>query len=63
MSYAIGVAEPISVTVFDYKTSDKTSKELNEIVLKNFDLRPGKIVKDLNLKAPIFRKTRFVLWT
>merc|ERR1712156_411593 len=57
VSYAIGVAEPLSVTVFDYGTGSKSSNELTEIVKKNFDLRPGKIVKDLNLKKPIFQKT------
>ena len=57
VSYAIGVAEPLSVTVFDYGTGSKTSAELNEIVKKNFDLRPGRIVKDLKLKNPIFQQT------
>merc|ERR1711902_70988 len=50
VSYAIGVAEPLSVTVFDYGTGSKSSAELNDIVKKNFDLRPGRIVKDLKLK-------------
>ena len=62
VSYAIGVAEPISITVFDYGTSDKTPSQLIDIVKRNFDLRPGMIVKELNLKAPIFRKTRFVFF-
>jgi len=57
VSYAIGVAEPLSVTVFDYGTGSKSSAELNEIVKKNFDLRPGRIVKDLKLKNPIFQQT------
>jgi len=57
VSYAIGVAEPLSITVMDYGTSNKTQAELTEIVRKNFDLRPGKIVKDLNLKSPIFQNT------
>ncbi|XP_014281107.1 S-adenosylmethionine synthase isoform X2 [Halyomorpha halys] len=57
VSYAIGVAEPISITLFDYGTSTKTQKELLTIVKKNFDLRPGKIVKDLNLRNPIYQKT------
>lgn len=57
ISYAIGIAEPLSVTVFSYGTSNKTTSELNEIIKKNFDLRPGKIVKDLNLKKPIFQET------
>merc|ERR1711872_775390 len=45
VSYAIGVAEPLSVTVFDYGTGTKSSQELM------------KIVKDLKLKNPIFQQT------
>lgn len=45
VSYAIGVAEPLSITVFDYGTSKLSQRELLDIVNKNFDLRPGKIVK------------------
>merc|ERR1712241_1343421 len=57
ISYAIGIAEPLSVTIFSYGTSEKSTQELTEIVKKNFDLRPGRIVKDLNLKQPIFQAT------
>lgn len=57
VSYAIGVAEPLSITIFDYGTSGKTQKELVAIVKKNFDLRPGRILKDLDLKRPIYQKT------
>jgi len=57
VAYAIGVAEPLSITVMDYGTSNKSQAELTDIVKKNFDLRPGKIVKDLNLKSPIFQNT------
>jgi len=57
VSYAIGVAEPLSVSVFDYGTGTKSSKELMKIVKENFDLRPGRIVKDLKLKNPIFQQT------
>ncbi|XP_054284591.1 S-adenosylmethionine synthase-like isoform X2 [Macrosteles quadrilineatus] len=57
VSYAIGVAEPISITVFDYGTSSKSQKELLAIVNNNFDLRPGKIVRDLNLRNPVYQKT------
>ncbi|XP_026473345.1 S-adenosylmethionine synthase-like isoform X3 [Ctenocephalides felis] len=46
VAYAIGLAEPLSITVFDYGTSSKSQSELLAIVKKNFDLRPGKIVKD-----------------
>jgi len=57
VSYAIGVAEPLSVTVFDYGTGTKSTKELMKIVKENFDLRPGRIVKDLKLKNPIFQQS------
>merc|ERR1711997_1015753 len=57
VSYAIGVAHPLSVFVTGYGTSTKTTTELTDIVKKNFDLRPGRIVKDLNLKQPIFQDT------
>eukprot|EP00092_Neocalanus_flemingeri_P033371 GFUD01036286.1.p1 GENE.GFUD01036286.1~~GFUD01036286.1.p1 ORF type:complete len:388 (-),score=110.03 GFUD01036286.1:1021-2184(-) len=57
VSYAIGVAEPLSVSVFDYGTGTKSSQELLKIVQDNFDLRPGRIVKDLKLKTPIFQQT------
>ena len=45
ISYAIGIAEPLSAAVFSFGTSQKTTTELTDIVKKNFDLRPGKIVK------------------
>lgn len=45
LSYAIGVAEPLSIFVSSYGTGIKTDPELLEIVKANFDLRPGKIVK------------------
>nr|CAI5849726.1 unnamed protein product [Callosobruchus analis] len=57
VSYAIGLSEPLSITVFDYGTSKMTQGELLNVVKKNFDLRPGKIVKELNLRQPIYQKT------
>lgn len=57
LSYAIGVAEPLSIFVETYGTSSKTSDELVEIIRKNFDLRPGVIVKDLDLAKPIYFQT------
>ena len=45
------------MTVFDYGTGTKSSQELMKIVKENFDLRPGRIVKDLKLKNPIFQQT------
>ncbi|ESO99603.1 hypothetical protein LOTGIDRAFT_141813 [Lottia gigantea] len=57
LSYAIGIAEPLSITVFSYGTSHKSEKELLEIIKNNFDLRPGKIVQELNLRSPIYQQT------
>lgn len=51
------MAEPLSITVFDYGTSKHSQMELLEIVKKNFDLRPGKIVKELDLRNPIYQQT------
>ena len=58
LSYAIGVAHPLSVFVDTYGTSTgKTDEELVEIVNKNFDLRPFAIIRDLQLKRPIYAQT------
>ncbi|XP_011434297.3 S-adenosylmethionine synthase [Magallana gigas] len=57
LSYAIGISEPISITVFSYNTSKYPEEKLLEIINNNFDLRPGKIVKELNLRHPIYEKT------
>ncbi|MCJ1347641.1 methionine adenosyltransferase sam2 [Peltigera leucophlebia] len=57
LSYAIGVAEPLSLFVETYGTSEKSSEELVEIIKKNFDMRPGVIVKELNLTNPIYFQT------
>jgi S-adenosylmethionine synthetase len=57
LSYAIGVAEPLSMFVETYGTSDKSSDELVDIVRKNFDMRPGVIVKELDLAKPIYFQT------
>jgi len=57
VSYAIGVAKPLSVYVNSYGTGKVSDAELLKIVEKNFDLRPGCITRDLNLKRPIYRLT------
>jgi len=57
LSYAIGVAEPCSIYVDSYGTSDKTSEELVEIVKANFDMRPGPIAKQLDLAKPLYNQT------
>jgi len=57
VSYAIGVAHPLSVCVDTYGTGTKSDNELLTIVNNNFDLRPGCIIRDLKLTRPIFQKT------
>jgi len=57
VAYAIGVSHPLSIYVNSYGTSSKSDDELLQIVKNNFDLRPGVIVKELDLKKPIYQKT------
>ena len=59
VSYAIGVARPLAVYVNTYGTGKKTDAEILAIVEKNFDLRPGAITRDLNLRRPIYEKTAY----
>ena len=57
VSYAIGVAKPLSINVETYGTGKKSDEELVKIIEDNFDLRPGCIIRDLALKRPIYQKT------
>jgi len=59
LSYAMGVAQPLSIYVDTYDTAldGKTDADILEVVKKNFDLRPGAIIRDLDLRRPIYRKT------
>lgn len=57
LSYAVGVAEPLAVFITTYGTGVKPDSELLKIVNGNFDLRPGKIVQELNLKQPLYQRT------
>ncbi|CAD5220006.1 unnamed protein product [Bursaphelenchus okinawaensis] len=57
VSYAIGVAEPLSIMVSHFGTSPLNEQELLKIVNDNFDLRPGMLSKHLGLKRPIYQKT------
>jgi len=57
VSYAIGVAEPMSLFVDTYGTGTKSDYEILEIVKNNFDLRPGVIMRELDLRRPIYQKT------
>jgi len=57
LSYAIGVAEPVSIFVDSFGTSEKTEEELVEVVKKNFPLKPAEILKYFDLKKPMYRET------
>ncbi|XP_053889191.1 S-adenosylmethionine synthase-like isoform X1 [Malaclemys terrapin pileata] len=57
LSYAIGLSHPLAISVFHYGTSDRSEEELLEIVQKNFDLRLGVIIRELDLKRPIYQQT------
>ena len=57
LSYSIGIAEPLSVNVNTYGTGVKDDTELCNIILKNFDLRPGVLTRDLKLRRPFYKKT------
>jgi len=59
VSYAIGVAHPLSIFVDTYGTGKIPDTEILEIVKKNFDLRPGVLMRDLKLKRPIYEKTAY----
>ena len=56
ISYAIGRSEPMSVLVDTFGTGKVSDEKLSEIVKKIFDLRPGMIIKNLNLRKPIYRQ-------
>lgn len=57
ISYAIGVADPISVSVETFGTARFDERLIEDLVAKTFDLRPGAIIRDLDLRKPIYRAT------
>jgi S-adenosylmethionine synthetase len=57
VAYAIGVAHPLSVNVETFGTGKIADEKIGELILEHFDLRPGAIIRDLNLRRPIYRKT------
>ena len=59
VSYAIGLADPLSIHIESYGTvqGGRTDDDLSRIVAKNFCFRPGNIIKELDLKRPIYQKT------
>ena len=57
LSYAIGVAQPTSVSVDTFGTGKVSDSRLVEIIRENFDLRPAGIIKMLDLRRPIYKQT------
>ncbi|HEV8387401.1 MAG TPA: methionine adenosyltransferase [Nitrososphaera sp.] len=57
VAYAIGVAEPVSIMIDTFNTGNVDEEEIEARVRKVFDMRPAGIVKTLDLKKPIYRKT------
>nr|WP_250278514.1 methionine adenosyltransferase [[Clostridium] colinum] len=57
LAYAIGVAKPLSILVNTYGTGKIADDKIAEIVKENFDLRPSAIIKNFDLKRPIYKQT------
>ena len=57
VAYAIGVAEPVSVSLETYGTETRSPEKIAEWIDERFDLRPGAIVEKLDLRRPIYQKT------
>ena len=57
VSYAIGVARPTSVAVETFGTGVISDEKIVELINRNFDLRPGAIIRDLDLRRPIYKQT------
>jgi S-adenosylmethionine synthetase len=56
LAYAIGVAKPVSIMVDTFGTGKINDEKLVELVKKHFDLRPAAIIRELDLRKPIYRK-------
>ena len=57
VSYAIGVARPLSINVETFGTGKIDDDAIADLVTRHFDLRPGAIIRDLDLRRPIYRDT------
>ncbi len=57
VAYAIGVAKPVSIFVNSHGTGKVSDEKLTEIVCKEFDFRPSCIIRNLDLRKPVFKKT------
>jgi S-adenosylmethionine synthetase len=57
IAYAIGVAKPVSILVDTFGTGKISDEAIAELVKKTFDFRPAAIIRDLNLRRPIYKQT------
>jgi len=57
VSYAIGKSHPVSVSIETFDTNNIPEEAIIELIDKHFDLRPGAIIRDMNLRRPIYRQT------
>jgi S-adenosylmethionine synthetase len=57
VSYAIGVAHPVSIAVESFGTGKISDEAIVQLIHDNFDLRPAAIIRDLNLRRPIYKAT------
>ena len=57
LSYAIGVSTPISVSIETFGTNNIPNEDIEKLVEDHFDLRPGAIIKELDLRRPIYKQT------
>lgn len=57
LAYAIGVARPLSIYVDTFGTGIVSNEEIIQLINENFDLRPAAIIRDLDLKRPIYKQT------
>ena len=57
LSYAIGVSTPISVSIETFGTNNIPNSDIEKLVENHFDLRPGAIIKELDLRRPIYKQT------
>ena len=56
IAYAIGVSKPVSVMVDTFGTGQYSDEEIAKAVVENFDLRPASIIKELDLRKPIYKQ-------
>jgi S-adenosylmethionine synthetase len=57
VAYAIGVARPLSINVETFGTGKLPDEQISDLIDAHFDLRPGAIIRDLDLRRPIYRQT------